>query len=302
MSSFLKSDGSVHKDANIDGATDSGQQSTTTAIDASHISTPEVLLGSKTNGDEKDEGSSKEPVATKLMMDRSGSMLNMGGLPAEALSKLMRELKEEGGDGDTIELCTFDDTIDTLYNGLVNDFDLSDNDIKQGIEPRGSTALNDSIASIVTKGIKHQEEHPDTCVSIMIYTDGMENSSVFYGGSDGLAKVHQLVSEARKKGIHVIFLATGQDAIQTGETYGIAPGACLSAGHGNFEGLRCASNQVRQVSSGAASKVEFTNHQREQSAGTRHVSAPAMVGGDGSRQFNAPMSLRRSSSVMLSHQ
>ena len=169
---------------------------------------------SKTSTDESIKG----PTKIKLLLDRSGSMQNGGLFKAliKGVNSLLLEQKQLAEDiksNPEIEVWVFDISVDLIRSGEISDVvDI----LEDEVQPRGATALNDAMASILDSG------KDDTDVLFFIFTDGQENSSVKYRGDSGRQYCKSLVEMySRDKNWTVIFGAANIDAYQTGAQYGI---------------------------------------------------------------------------------
>jgi hypothetical protein len=111
-------------------------------------------------------------------------------------------------------------TFDTLYDKVYDQVDLSkvspDLD-KNRVFPRGSTALLDAVGSTIND-INAKK------VMVVIFTDGLENSSHEYTK----AQVKSLVEKKQKDGWGFLFLAADQDAFAEGSAFGMQRGTTHS--------------------------------------------------------------------------
>ena len=161
----------------------------------------------------------KGPSKIKLLLDRSGSMQSCGLFKAliSGVNSLLLEQKQLAEDLKTnpqIEVWVFDITVDLIRSGEISDVvDI----LEDEVSPRGATALNDAMASIL------DSSKDDTDVLFFIFTDGQENSSVKHRGNSGRQYCKSLVEMySRDKNWTVIFGAANIDAYQTGAQYGIS--------------------------------------------------------------------------------
>lgn len=180
-------------------------------------STPSV--SGATVADSSTAQTPKGPRKIKLLLDRSGSMETDGLFQAliKGVNSLLleqRQQAEEFETNPTIEVWVFDTSLDLIRSGPIKDVtDILENEVK----PRGATALNDAMASILDNG------KDDSDVLFFIFTDGQENSSTKHRGDSGRQYCKSLVEVySRDKNWTIIFGAANIDAYQTGAQYGIS--------------------------------------------------------------------------------
>ena len=154
----------------------------------------------------------------KLLLDKSGSMgeYHMFESLIEGSNSLLLEQKQFSEDTNTeliVEIYTFNNTLSKLRSGNVTSIKSIS---KEEVEPRGGTALNDSLAEILNEG-KDEEN-----VLLFIFTDGQENSSTQYRGESGRKYCKSLIEMySRDKNWTVVFGAANIDAYKTSSDYGI---------------------------------------------------------------------------------
>lgn len=154
------------------------------------------------------------------VLDRSGSMGSMSKIDEArgSFNNFIKEQKELEGEAD-VYLTIFDDKIETLYNGNINDcIELN----KANFFARGATCLYDAIGLTVnnigkTLAGKQESERPDKVI-ILIITDGMENSSKEYNSET----LNELITEQREKySWEFIFMGTTEEAIKDAQSFGV---------------------------------------------------------------------------------
>jgi len=151
-----------------------------------------------------------------VVMDRSGSMSNIAKDMEGGLNSFIKEQKELPGEL-TVSFYRFDDfcerVIDFIPVKMVGELKL---------EPRNMTALNDAIGKAVKETgealAKMKEEDRPALVTIMIITDGGENSSREYTAE----MVKQMVTEQETKyNWKFTYLGANQDSFSVASNYGI---------------------------------------------------------------------------------
>lgn len=161
--------------------------------------------------------SSQKRVALGMLMDASTSMEALD--EAETLASLNGFIKEQTKNSDVMFFGgKFNDTY-TLFKNGVNGKEVTITE--SDIEPDGLTALYDGIYNIikdVERGIKGKTFD---LVTIVILTDGEENSSVKFTQTD----VFTLINTKKAEGWNVVFLGANQDSIEIGEALGVDTGS-----------------------------------------------------------------------------
>jgi Mg-chelatase subunit ChlD len=147
------------------------------------------------------------------IVDRSGSMQSMK-TDAEGGFNAMIEQQRKLEGTLNVTLVTFDDRVETIYQGLP---------VAQVpplvIDPRGSTALLDAICTTLYKQnerIKADAKSDKTIVAIV--TDGQENSSKEHN----LEAVRKAIALAEEAGWEFIYLGANQDAFSVGQSFGLS--------------------------------------------------------------------------------
>lgn len=162
-------------------------------------------------------------TAIAVLMDRSGSMASMRVEAENALNSFIEDQKNEPGEC-MVRLADFDHDYRDVYRST---------DIQKvsayTLQPRGTTALNDGIGRLVTDfgqelaGMS-EEDRPGTVI-VVIVTDGFENASREFSHT----QVADMIKHQQDKyGWDFVFLAAGQDAIATADSYNIGAGSALT--------------------------------------------------------------------------
>lgn len=167
-----------------------------------------------------------------FLLDRSGSMMSIKSDTEGGFDAYIEAQKAQPGRC-TVTLAQFDDQYEEVYTGR----DLQTVP-KLDLQPRGSTALNDSIAALVRSTGAHlaamKEEDRPGSVIFGIMTDGMENASKEWTRP----AIKALIEDQEKKYDWTFsYLGANQDAIEVGGSMGIPAGRSLTygTGHGNVE-------------------------------------------------------------------
>lgn len=155
-----------------------------------------------------------------FVLDRSGSMQSYGiETVVSGFNRFVKEQKETPGEAHLYFVQFDTEGYDKVYDGdIKKKADMAAGDFV----PRGGTPLRDAIGKTITdlgKRFEHMSEsdRPDKVV-IVILTDGLENASREYTAAQiaGMIKTQQ-----QQYNWQFVFLGANQDAILTGEQYGM---------------------------------------------------------------------------------
>lgn len=205
--------------------------------------------------DDGDGDGDDDPVDVQLKvlcLDRSGSMSSFGNEVVEGVNAYLQQV-HSSHDNVRWSVVTFDDIIETpVRNTLVK---ASSTLRKSWVAPRGSTALRDGILSsiktaqkMITASVGQNSFH----VEVVVFTDGMENSSSQISQYD----LQAMIKSHKKKGWTFTFLAANQDAIASGASFGFDAGRSLTSSAG----------RQRNTWKAAASKRKFSKKTRKKCA------------------------------------
>lgn len=152
-----------------------------------------------------------------IIMDRSGSMSTIARDMEGGLNQLIEEQKKQLGEC-TVSFYKFDNEIERdLYFSNIQ----SVGELK--LEPRGMTALNDAIAKAVIETGEYlsnlQEKDRPALVTVVIVTDGGENSSVEYKDPNVIKKM--IDEQTTKYSWHFNYLGANQDSFAVAAQYGV---------------------------------------------------------------------------------
>ena len=161
-------------------------------------------------------------TALLFIIDRSGSMYSIKDDMEGGINGVLEEQKKLPGDV-TVDVAYFD------YELTYDDRFLSLDSASIEIHPRGSTALHDAIVMSTSKfgdalSQLPEEDRPGT-VLVTIVTDGQENAS----RESNISHVKALITQQQDVyNWQFLFLGANQDALQTGESFGLRKGASMT--------------------------------------------------------------------------
>ena len=206
-----------------------------------------------------------------FLLDRSGSMNSIvedtvGGF--DAFIAEQRRFTEEAPGECRVTLAQFDDAYEEVYA------DRPIADVPSLVlQPRGTTALLDSVARIVLDAGKRladlpEDQRPGTVI-VGIMTDGLENASREWSHP----QVKQLIeTQTRDYQWQFLYLGADQDAVEVGMSIGVGSGHSVTYGRGKVKQAMAATaanvSSYRQARAGgmpapaAAALSEFTEEQR----------------------------------------
>lgn len=165
-----------------------------------------------------------------LIIDRSGSMGAYQHETIEGVNKYLDSQARQPGKT-LVTMVQFD----TNYEVMCSGDDIADAirlDMRK-YQPRGMTALYDAVArtiSDVDATLAIMEEKPH--VLIVVFTDGMENSSTEYAISErGQERIFKLVNDRQDQGWSVVYMGAHNDigeAQSVSAMMGVSAGSTLS--------------------------------------------------------------------------
>ena len=215
--------------------------------------------------------------------DRSGSMSSFQGSAASSLYTSIIDHKQNSKDNNvkiTYSLTTFDERVEHPFQNVdIHDVDLSEDDAKNLVQPRGLTRLYataiEDLARLRKTVKKIKSENPDATVKgiFELHTDGADNESRPLTSRD----LNAAVTAARTEGIVCIYAGANQDAITTGTSYGFSADLSLttdSTPTRGGAGLRMCSQAVMRACSGAV--PAFTQLERNVSAPASSINQTAL--------------------------
>lgn len=161
-------------------------------------------------------------TALLFIIDRSGSMSMIKEDMEGGINGVLEEQKKLPGEV-TVDVAYFDNVVN--YDEKFLSLDSASIEIK----PRGMTALHDAIVSSTTEfgdalSQLPEEDRPGT-VLVVIVTDGHENASKEAKISD----VKNIITQQQDVyGWEFLFLGANQDAMETGDSFGLRKGASMT--------------------------------------------------------------------------
>jgi hypothetical protein len=206
-----------------------------------------------------------------FLLDRSGSMNSIVEDTVGGFDAFIAEQRRftEGAPGECrVTLAQFDDAYEEVYA------DRPIADVPSLVlQPRGTTALLDSVARIVLDAGKRlaalpEDQRPGTVI-VGIMTDGLENASREWSHP----QVKQLIeTQTRDYQWQFLYLGADQDAVEVGMSIGVSAGHSVTYGRGKVKQAMAATaanvSSYRQARAGgmpapaAAALSEFTEEQR----------------------------------------
>jgi hypothetical protein len=209
------------------------------------------------------------PAYTHLAycVDRSGSMTPIAADMEGAIKHVLAEQAALPGELH-VDIWTFDTIVEHPYR------DVRADDVKgQIIDPRGGTALNDTLAAVIRElgdrfKAMPEEDRPGKVI-VTVVTDGQENSSREFPGPAGREAVKAMVEkqQAEWNWEFLFFGADSIDAFEAAGGYGIARGQTIS-----FASTQSGVESAAFAASGymtrarAGEDTEFTEEERAAAA------------------------------------
>jgi hypothetical protein len=192
-----------------------------------------------------------------IILDRSGSMAScipdtLGGL---------QYFLDSLDDSARVTLLLFNHTTEVLYRDAPKDKWMSLTPHKY--RPHGGTALMDAIAETINMAEIHQPrmwaDQDDNTVSVVILTDGDENSSKAYTPQH----VAGLINYKRTQEWNFVFLGANQDAIMKAGDLNIPKESAMTFSNETVDtAMRSAADALNRMVSGESQTVEFSRIER----------------------------------------
>jgi hypothetical protein len=160
----------------------------------------------------------QEGERIELIVDRSGSMRKLLDATVKGLNDFITQQQGEPGAAKRqVRLTAFNNSIiqPGAYHSTLSGVPAVTPEV---VMPSGGTALLDAIGTVLSS-------LPVEQVSVVvIVTDGHENGSKKFTQ----AQVNKLIADRMRSEWTFIFLAANQNAIATGEKYGLSAGSCAT--------------------------------------------------------------------------
>ncbi len=194
-----------------------------------------------------------------FLLDRSGSMQSIKDDTEGGFNAFIEEQRKQPGDC-RVTLAQFDDQYDEVYR----DLPLADVPPLQ-LQPRGSTALLDSIGRLVGEAGARlaalPEEQRPGIVVVGIMTDGHENASRELTHP----QVKQLIErQSTDYSWQFLYLGADQDAIEVGSSIGVSAAHSMTYGRGRVAAAMAATSRnigrTRSAVAAGASLQEAAIH------------------------------------------
>jgi hypothetical protein len=210
-----------------------------------------------------------------FLLDRSGSMQSIKSDVEGGFAAFITEQRKAPGDC-VATLAQFDTHYELLYRGLPID-EVPPLDL----QPRGGTALLDSMGKLITDTAAQLDatpegERPGTVI-VAIMTDGHENSSQEWTHY----AIKSLVEQQTKRGWEFLYMGADQDAIEVGAQLGVQRDKSVTYGKGKARDVMAATSanisrhRAARMQNPAAVMDGYSGEQRADLADDGAVSRPS---------------------------
>ena len=171
-----------------------------------------------------------------MILDKSGSMNSVRDATISGLNEQLDSIKQASEDFDNQEqiVCfvTFNSDVDTeqVWNEKIEDVD---NFTRESYVPCSLTSLHDAIGMGINKlrnEIQDELSNRQANVVVTIFTDGQENTSKEFSGSD----VRDLVNEVQDSGQWTVAFVGcgGEEVFNVAQSLGVSRGNTMSYSSG----------------------------------------------------------------------
>lgn len=201
-----------------------------------------------------------------FLLDRSGSMQSIKSDVVGGFEAFIAEQRSAEGEC-TVTLAQFDNQYEVVYHNIP----LADV-LPLALDPRGMTALHDSMGTVITGTMAELEELAEDdkpgSVVVAIMTDGLENASSEWDGS----AIKSLVEQQTSAGWEFLYMGADQDAVEVGRALGVRAEQAVTYARGKSrEAMAAMSGNVRgyrsaKLADAAAAMPDFTEAQRAELA------------------------------------
>lgn len=193
-----------------------------------------------------------------IVLDKSGSMAKCIDDTINGMNLFIKEQPMNT----IFTVLTFNDNVDIVHKA-VNKQELG-MFTNVNYRPHGGTALFDGIGTAIKLADKNDAKtwadiDDDDIITIVILTDGEENSSKTY------SKLHifDLIEIKKMHNWNFMFLGANQDAIASAKTLGIPSNAALSFDCETIDtAMESAGSALRRMATGESQSLEFSETER----------------------------------------
>ena len=200
----------------------------------------------------------------KLVVDTSSSMDSYGTNQYYSVKEFLDHKKKENSDYKTLFSFTTFSSLSKNHNDWCefDDINYSVDDLKKILNPNGSTRLIDTayeeLLDMEEMINENKEKYNSVIGMFALQTDGYDNQSILYNNEDLKRKIKEL----EEKGVISIFLASNQDAIKTGDSYGFSKENSLKLSSTN------SAEAYRSLSQAASEYMEYNTNSEENEKNT----------------------------------
>lgn len=204
-----------------------------------------------------------------VLLDRSGSMEAVKSDTEGGFNAFIDAQRAEPGQA-RVTLAQFDTQYDVVYSNRP----LADVP-RLTMQPRGGTALYDSLGRLITEVGSELAELPESerpgTVVVVVLTDGHENSSSEWSHAAVTAAISR---QEKEYAWDFVFLGANMDAVSIGTSLGFAADKSMTwhtDGDGVVQAMASASAYVsrKRAAGGRAEVAGFSDADREAARGTQ---------------------------------
>jgi uncharacterized protein YegL len=204
-----------------------------------------------------------------FLIDRSGSMNSIAKDMDGGLESFIKSQKQQNIGQCDISLYEFDDKYNVVYENV----DIN-NVPNYNISPRGTTAMHDAVGKTInsvgeTLSKMKEEDRPDRVLFVII-TDGYENASKEFSGS----QIQDLIKQQTEVyNWTFTYLGANQDAFKAGGTIGVDKSKILNYAANSlgtcqaWSSLDVCTSKYRRSRSGGAVAAQLFDYNNGQNTG-----------------------------------
>lgn len=164
----------------------------------------------------------KTKIYNVVIIDESGSMTPLTDNVINGYNDLLGEIKKtqvknKESQEHLITLVLFDDPNNIKVVSNKADLLMANELSRETYKPRGCTALFDAIGMTLTDLEPVVDKDEDGIGMVTIITDGYENASVKFSGTD----IYKLIGKLREKGWDFNFMGASADFLETAKSMNI---------------------------------------------------------------------------------